>query len=206
YAPDVAPDDFLPLITNEFMPMRPGETLVYLTNTANGVERDEVTTLDEIEIIDGFLVRKVRDAVTLDGEPFEFTQDFFSQHENGDVWYFGEVSGSFEDGFLDNLHGSWRTGKDGAKPGIIMEALPKVGDAYRQEYLPGVAEDVARVISLDETVTVPFGTFEHCLQTEEFTASEPGVFERKFYAKGIGVVLTVDLDSGERTELVDIVH
>ena len=35
---------------------------------------------------------------------------------------------------------------------------------------------------------------------------EPGVAERKFYAPGIGVILEVDLDSGEPTKLIDIIE
>ena len=39
--------------------------------------------------------------------------------------------------------GSWEAGVDGALPGIIMKADPQVGDAYRQEYHRGEAEDTA---------------------------------------------------------------
>ena len=76
---------------------------------------------------------------------------------------------------------------------------------HGQEFLLGEAEDVGLVISLGETVTVPYGTFTDCLQTEDFSPLEPGVFERKFYAPGIGVILEIDLESGERTELIEII-
>jgi hypothetical protein len=62
--------------------------------------------------------------------------------------------------------GSWEAGIDGAKPGIIMEANPKVGDSYRQEYYQGEAKDMADVIALGETVTIPYGTFENCIKRE----------------------------------------
>lgn len=40
-------------------------------------------------------------------------------------------------------------GVDGAQPGIVMEASPKVGDTYRQEYYPGEAEDMATVLNVN---------------------------------------------------------
>jgi hypothetical protein len=55
-----------------------------------------------------------------------------------------------------------------------MEADPQVGDMYRQENLSGVAEDIAEVLSLDETVSVAFGIFNHCLNTRDFTPLERG--------------------------------
>ena len=59
--------------------------------------------------------------------------------------------------------------------------------------------------SLTENVVVPFGSFPGCLQTEEFTPLEPGHTELKYYARGVGEVLTINPDNGERTQLVAIV-
>ena len=62
------------------------------------------------------------------------------------------------------------------------------------------------VLSLDEDVSVPFGDFEDCLQTADFTPIEPGNLEWKFYAPGIGLVLEMDPESGEALELVDVTN
>ena len=48
--------------------------------------------------------------------------------------------------------GAWKAGVDGAQPGIVMLAQPAVGEYYRQEFLKGKAEDVARVLDVDATV------------------------------------------------------
>ena len=48
-------------------------------------------------------------------------------------------------------------GVDGALPGIVMPAAPEVGDTYRQEFDRGEAEDLAEVVRLAATETVPFG-------------------------------------------------
>ena len=65
---------------------------------------------------------------------------------------------------------------------------------------------LAAVIALDETVTVPAGTFLHCLKTKEFTPIEPGSTGSKYYAPGIGIVLQVDGQTGDRTELIQIIN
>jgi hypothetical protein len=204
YDPRLSPGDFSLDITNPLSPMTPGTTFVYEGDSADGFVHNEVTTLSTTATIDGFTVRTIEDTVTLDGVLSEDATDYFAQHSNGSVWYFGEVSRTYVDGFLDDLEGSWRTGREGAMPGIIMLATPKVGDFYRQEYQPGVAEDVARVVALDETVTIALGTFDHCVKIEETSPLEPDALEWKFYAPGVGLVLDLDLETGDRLELVEI--
>ena len=95
-------------------------------------------------------------------------------------------------------------GVDGAKPGIIMKAHPAVADFYRQEFSLANAEDFAETKGLDETVTVPAGTYPHCLKSQETTPLEPDLLEYKYYAPNVGNVLTVDGHTGERIELVQI--
>jgi hypothetical protein len=204
YAPDLDPAEFSTRIDNRLMPMIPGVLMIYEKQGADGDEIVQVRALKDTVDIDGFKCRVIHDVSRLDGALNEDTLDFVAQRSDGTVWYFGEVSQSFDDGFLDSLEGSWRTGKDGGKPGILMEAAPQVGDLYRQEFMPAVAEDVATVLSLDETVTVPAGTFLHCLKTEERTPMEPDHVEWKYYALDVGLVLTIDVETGEREELIKI--
>jgi hypothetical protein len=84
-----------------------------------------------------------------------------------------------------------------------MLAAPKVGTEYQQEFAPGIAEDMAKVLSLSKTVEVQYGTFEGCLQTQEWTPLDPGPREGKFYAAGKGLVLETG-SGGARAELVTI--
>jgi hypothetical protein len=207
YAPDIDPDDFSPDVTNNYFPLVPGRTLVYEKMTSEGLERVEFTVLADIVEIEDFECRVVNDVETIDGELAEDTVDWFAQDDDGNVWYMGEISRNYEDGFLDNLDGSWRHERDDALAGIIMLASPAVDDFYRQEFYINEAEDVARVVSLNETVVVPAGTFTNCLQTMEWTPLEPGdSLEYKYYAPGIGMVLEVDPATGERLELVQIIN
>ena len=61
----------------------------------------------------------------------------------------------------------------------------------------------AEVLSLSEATTVPAGSFAGCLQTLEYTPIDPGVFEQKFYASGVGLVLEVNVETNERIELIE---
>ena len=100
--------------------------------------------------------------------------------------------------------GSLVAGVDGARPGIIMPALPGPGTTYRQEFSPGSAEDIGRVESLGERVTAPSGTFSNALITFDFTLLEPEDREHKYYAPGVGPVLAVNLRTGVRERLVRV--
>jgi hypothetical protein len=43
---------------------------------------------------------------------------------------------------------------------------------------------------------VPAGPYDGMVMTEETTPLEPGVLEHKYYARDIGMVLTVDIGAG----------
>ena len=202
YHPAINPSNFVRRIDNRFMPLRPGAVRIYRADTDEGVERVVVTVSAETEEILGVPCTVVRDSVTLDGVVIEDTLDWFAQDRNGNVWYFGEISREFEDGRLVSLHGSWRAGVDGAVPGIVMKARPRVGDVYRQEYALREAEDLAKVVNLAGHATVPAASCTNCVVTAEFTPLEPEVDERKFYKPGVGLILAVNRVTGERLELV----
>jgi len=205
YNPIVTPDDFVDVIDNPFFPLKPGTTFVYEGTTKAGFEHNEVRVTHRTREILGVTCVEVRDTVTVDGELVESTLDWYAQDEEGNVWYFGENSKELEEGLIVSLEGSWIAGVDRAKPGIIMKAHPHVGNLYRQEFSLGVAEDMAKVLSLNDSVTVPHGSFTDCLKTREFTPLEPDAKENKFYAPGIGNIKTVDLVTGDHVDLVDII-
>jgi hypothetical protein len=86
-----------------------------------------------------------------------------------------------------------------------MPADPRPGLSYRQEYYAGEAEDNAAVVTVGgEQVEVPYGFFDTgVLMTRDLVPIEPRVEELKFYARGIGPVLSVHTDgAGGRSELV----
>jgi hypothetical protein len=104
-----------------------------------------------------------------------------------------------------STEGSWQAGVNGATQGIIMEAHPRVGDKYQQEFAVGVAQDMAQVASVNKSLCVLYGCFDDLLVTKEFSPLEKGVTEHKFYARGIGNIF-VDVVKGgdEQSELVSV--
>jgi len=205
YNPKIMPSDFTSKINNKFFSLVPGKTLVYEAQVKEGIERNEVVVTNEKRTVMGVQTTVVWDRVWLNGELIEDTKDWYAQDKKGNVWYFGEDSKEFEGGKLVGTEGSWEAGKNGAKPGIIMKASPKVGDTYRQEYYVGHAEDMAKVVGLRETVTVPYGKFSNCLKTRDWTPLEPNATEFKYYCSQIsGVVLEEIPADGEKMELIKV--
>ncbi len=213
------PANFVGVINNQYMPLIPGTTFVYEAETGDALERDVVFVTRETKVILGVTTTVVQDTATVfdevtpGGRVEEETADWFAQDVEGNVWYFGEFTTSFEYDDQGNLigtstAGSWEAGQGdpAAKPGIVMLADPRPGDSYQQEFAPGVAEDMAKVLRLNASVSVPYGDFENCLDTKEWTPLEPGHVEQKFYAPGVGLVLTLE-HHGKivRAELVDVI-
>jgi hypothetical protein len=202
---DFDPDNFVSTIDNPFFPLVPGTTFIYEGKDGGHSARDEFFVTHKTKKILGVTTTVIRDRAFVDGELAEETFDWLAQDEDGNVWYFGEDSREIENGEVVNTEGSWEAGVHGARAGIIMEAHPRVGDKYQQEFAKGVAEDRATVLSLDEKIKVPYGTFKNCLETKDFTPLEPDVVEHKYYARGIGFIRSVQVKGGhELLELVSI--
>ncbi|MGH6816742.1 MAG: hypothetical protein ACREC6_13675, partial [Hyphomicrobiaceae bacterium] len=137
------------------------------------------------------------------GKIVEETRDYLAQDKEGNVWYFGETVDNYVNGKIANHDGSWLAGVDGAKPGIWFKANPKIGDSYRQEYYKGKAEDMVIVVGVGQKATTRYRTFNGCIKTYDWTPLEPDAQEHKYYCREAGgVVLIVNLKTGERTELV----
>jgi hypothetical protein len=197
YTPHIDPSEFTPKIDNEYFPMKPGTTFLY---EGKG-ERDEMSVTSETKKVMGVECVVVDDRAWEDGKLIEQTYDWFAQDDKGTVWYFGEDTKEYENGKVVSTKGSWEAGVDGAKPGIIMPAHPKVGQSYHQEYYPGEAMDMGRVLSLNTSVTVPYGSFDHALETREWTPLQPVFFEKKYYVRGVG-----PLGNPRDLGLVDVKH
>ena len=201
---ELSPDDFVARIDHPYWPMSPGSRWVLVDETGEGLERVEVTVTSETRSIQGIEATVVRDVVTQDGELIEDTFDWYAQDRDGNLWYLGEDTKEYEKGKVVSTAGSWESGVDGAEGGILLPAEPRVGLTYRQEYYEGEAEDAAEVLSIDERVQVPFGSFHGVLMTKDYTPLEPRLLEHKFYARGVGPVLTLAISgSSAREELVE---
>ena len=138
YAPKIDPANFADKVTNPHFPLKPGTAFIYAGKRDGAPRRMEVTVTNETKVIMGVRCIVVRDVVTTSTELVEKTTDWYAQDAEGNVWYFGEDTAEYKHGKVTSTAGTWTAGVDGALPGIIMKASPKVGDGYRQEYRPGV--------------------------------------------------------------------
>ena len=206
-ASNIDPAHFVRYVTNSFFPLKPGTTFFY-KGTKDGAPTTTIVSVSQkTKRILGVLCTVVHDQAFEDGVLVEDTYDWYAQDDQGNVWYFGEATKELDPrGKVTSTEGSWEAGVNGAQPGIIMKAHPHVGDRYRQEFLRGVAEDMAQVLRLeDNAACVPYGCFDDLLQTREWTPLEPNVTEHKYYAEGVGFVLSVMVRGGrERSQLVRV--
>ena len=172
---DLDPSDFTTEIDNPWFPMTPGSRWVYEETAGEGTAaRVVVTVTGEQRTVDGIDAVVVHDVVSEDGSVVEDTYDWYAQDADGNIWYLGEDTKELEDGVVTSTEGSWESGVDGAEPGILMPADPTVGLEYRQEYLAGEAEDAARVVALDATADVPFGSFDGGARDRGLHTARPG--------------------------------
>jgi hypothetical protein len=203
YDPQIDPASFVDEIDNPWFPLQPGMRWVYEGTTEDETERIVVVVTDRRREVMGVSAVVVRDTVSVEGSVVEDTFDWFAQDADGNVWYMGEDTKEYEDGEVVSTEGSWEAGVDGALPGIIMEADPQVGDAYRQEYYPGQAEDLAEVVRTGQSETVPAGAYDDLVVIKEWNPLEPDAIEEKYYSQGVGTVLENKIRGGtERVELV----
>jgi hypothetical protein len=208
YAPKVDAANFVAKVDNRYLPYKPGTRIHFTGVRGTTPQTDDEVVLRRTKRILGIKCTIVRDVVSEHGRAVERTDDWYAQDKQGNVWYMGEDSFELNKaGHFVKADDSWKSGVNGAKPGIIMPADPKPGDAYRQEYYPpGKALDEARVIRLDGKRTVPYGSFKHVLVTSEFSPAEPQT-ERKYYAPGVGEIAErVVKGHHEEFRLVSVKH
>jgi hypothetical protein len=201
----INPADFGAAIDNPYYPLTPGTRYRYQARTSGGTEVVTIDVTRQTKRILGVPTVVVRDTVRVGGKVVEDTYDWFAQDRSGNVWYFGEATAEFKDGRVTGTAGSWQAGVRGARAGIIMPAAPRVGDAFRQEYYKGEAEDMAEVLSVSGRVSVPYGSADRVVKTRDWTPLEPRVQEYKYYARGVGCVLAETVKGGaERLELIAV--
>ncbi len=199
---------------NPYVSLLAGHTYV-LRAGEDGEETVVVHVTEDNREIEGVLCRVVLDIVLegsdddgeLEYEAVEVTEDLFAQDEMSNVYYCGEVSQEFEDGVLRSLDGSFEAGYEFAKAGLLIQANPAVGDAHRQEFSLGEAEDIIQYVDLATAPTEDEGGDNedfscepgNCLKTLEFAPIEPEGSEFKYYLPDVGFVLGVSMEDGEFT-------
>ena len=201
-----SPREFAARIDNKWFPLPPGTVLIYRGEKDGKPARDVLTVTRLHRTILGIRATVIADRLYLNGRLSERTTDWYAQDSKGNVWYLGEHTATLDaHGKTISTEGSWQAGVGGARAGIYMPAHPEPGEAGRQEYYKGHAEDEYEVLSLHAHVATPAVSSRRALLTQETTRLEPGTVDHKLYVRGIGTVLEESVKGGnERLVLVSI--
>lgn len=194
--------DLTTKIDNPYFPLRPGARSVFRVREGRDVAREVVTVTHRTRALaNGVTARVVTDVERMHGRLIEKTHDYYAQDAEGTVWYLGEDTTAYDDhGRPESTEGSFEAGQDGAEGGIAMPAHPKAGMHYRQEYYKGHAEDEGAIVATGEQAETPLRHFRDVVMTRDTNALEPRALEFKFYARGVGPVLAIDVSGGAARE------
>jgi len=177
-------DELVSVGRNQYFILEPGYQLVL----EGGGTQLIITVLNETKLVDGVETRVVEERETKNGQLIEVARNYFAiSKRTNDVFYFGEDVDMYKDGKVVNHDGSWLSGVNGGKFGLMMPGRPLINASYYQEVVPNVAMDRATIMSTTEIVKTPAGEFTNCLKMKETTPLE-SLTEYKYYAPGIGMV------------------
>ena len=174
---------------NDYFILEPGYQVI-LEGEEDGEKLQLImSVMNETKMVDGVETRVVEEKETEGGNLIEVSRNYFAMCKPANnAIYFGEDVDMYEDGKVVSHEGAWLAGQNGSKAGMIMPGKVEVGLKYYQEIAPGVAEDRAEIVSVNDTLDTPAGTFSQVLKTEETNPLKPGEREFKFYAPRIGLI------------------
>jgi hypothetical protein len=185
---------------NEWIPLKPGWQTIKKGLVNIGSRRLQhvvvYTVTDVSKMIAG-----VRTVVILDqdfngGQLAEQALDFVAEDKHGNIWYLGSYTEAYEGGQFVYATDGWLAGVNGSQPGILMEALPHTGLSYIESDALGEGPQPRQVINTGQSKCVPFRCFKNLLVIQEGSSGE----EYKYYARGVGQILTEPNYSGGKQE------
>jgi hypothetical protein len=178
---------------NTYFILEPGYQLILEGQEDNKSVRLVITVLKETKKIGNIETRVVEENESVNGKTIEISRNYFAFcDQTSSVYYFGEEVDMYSNGKIVSHEGAW-TAEGKNKAGVMMPGLILLGARYYQEIAPGIAMDRAEIISINEKLITPAGTYTNCLKMEETTPLEPKNKEYKLYAPGIGLIRDGDL-------------
>jgi hypothetical protein len=197
YAPVVKASDFVKAINNSYFPLVAGSTSIFSGTQDTSKLIEQITVTKKTRKIMNLTCVEVDSTLTVDDKLAETTTNWYAQDKQGNVWSFGASVKKYSTaGKVTSTAGSWLAGSNGALPGIVMQANPGADLTYRQDYSKGQAEDMAQVLSLNESVTGTAGSYTNVLEIKEWSALKPDVVFNKWYAKDVGLIMSKEVQGG----------
>ncbi|HKE01153.1 MAG TPA: hypothetical protein VKE69_09095 [Planctomycetota bacterium] len=154
--------------------------------------------LDEVDFADGILS--------------EISHNYFAQSDDGAVHYFGEIVDIYDEtGAVVAHDGSWLVGgptlpsdpvvtATATTSAVFMPANPQMGDQFKPEDLAPIVNETVTVLATDKKVKVEAGKYAGVLHVLETSALPDSTPEKKWYARGVGVIKAQS--KGEKLELI----
>lgn len=208
-------DESSTTIDNQWWPLTPGTQFIYegfsIENGEKVAHRIVFTVTDLTKEIAGVRTLVIFDRDYQDDRLVEAELTFFAQDREGNVWHFGQYRETYDETEFVGGRVWLQEYTEGARAGIMVQADPRPNTPdYSQGYAPTPFNwtDRARVAELGAKASVAYGSFDDVLVIEEFNAEEPGAFQLKYYARGVGLVQVGWRGSDpnqEELELVEIV-
>jgi hypothetical protein len=189
---------------NKWLPIKPGYQSVRegaLNRGRRRLKHRRVYTVTDVsKEIDGVRTILVLDQDFDGGEIAEQALDYLAEDKQGNVWYLGSYTESYEGGQFVNANDAWLAGVRGGRAGILMVSNPKVGTPkYSQAYVPGEGSASAKVTRTDQSKCVPFKCYSNVLVIQEGG-------ENVFYAPGVGAIKTEPRRKGGENETEDLIN
>jgi len=175
--------------------MEPGTVWTY---EGTALDEEENITIDRrIVFIVTDLTKEIEGVRTVvawiedftDGELGEKEIAFYAQDNGGNVWYFGEHPEDYENGeFIEAP--TWIAGFEDARPGIVLSGNPQLGmpNVYQGWGPEAEWSDYGRVEQMGLEVCAPVDCYTDVLENAEASLTEPGAFQLKYYAPGVGEI------------------
>jgi len=190
-------------LTNPLFPINDLHSVLMLGHVDGRRFRTEVTLLPGIQMIEWngrqIETRASQYAAYLDGRIQEVAIDYYAQADDGAVWYLGEDVADYEEGVIVSTDGTWRVGRAGAPPAMIMPGDPRVGDVFRPENIPGFVFEEVVVTRIGATFNGPHGPVSGAIVVSEL--HQDGTYSDKLFAPGYGEFRTGHLGEPEALAL-----
>lgn len=185
-SPDPEPADFREdgVVENPWLPLAPGAEWTYAETSPLGKREVRVQVVADGREVAGVPSVGVRTVVVVDDAAVSERWRWYAEDRAGNVWLLAEEVERRGGG----LAGVWEAGVDGAPAGLVVPAVPRVGDGWAEAWVPGLALRLVRAEDLATPASVPAGDFEGGLLTEVTSPLRPGEVERRVHVRGTGLV------------------
>ncbi|MDQ3659660.1 MAG: hypothetical protein M3454_01090 [Actinomycetota bacterium] len=181
-------------IDNEWFPLKPGTQFVLkgsVTDDGRRIPHRVVFTVtDFTKVINGIRTVVLWDRDYTEGELVEEELAFHAQDNDGNVWNMGEYPEEYEEGRFAGAPDVWLSGTGDARAGVLMRSEPRQDTPSYWQGLSVSIEfaDRAKILETGRKTCVPADCYDNVLVIQEWDPAEPGAFQQKYYASGVGNV------------------